>query len=103
MTDSARTYDHLPHGTLAEEAAKLAEVAQQWLGERSAGGLGGLGDVWADATDDGAPAECRTCPICRAKRMLAGLNPEVFEHLADAATSLSAAVRAMSKDQASGT
>jgi len=95
MTEHARSFDDAPHGTLAEEAVKLAAVAQQWLGERS---MGGLGDVWADATSEGQPAECRTCPICRAKRLLAGLSPEVFEHLSDAAVSLSAAVRAMGKD-----
>lgn len=116
MTDGARSDHGLPHGTIAEEAAKLAEAAQQWLGERTAegrgswshsgapGGLGAVDDVWADATapDDGPqqhdPPECRTCPICRAKRLVGGLTPEVFEHLAEAAVALSAAVKAMSKD-----
>jgi hypothetical protein len=94
MTDQARSSDHHPHGTLAEEAAKLAEMAQQWLEGRS---TADLSDVWAEATSDGEPPESRTCPICRAKRLLAGLSPEVFEHLSDAAVSLSAAVRAMGK------
>ncbi len=101
MTEHARSYDRFSHGSLAEEAAKLAEAAQHWLGDRSARGAGDLGDVWADATREGEdmPPECRTCPLCRAKRLLAGVNPEVYEHLAAAATSLSAAVRAMTKDE----
>jgi len=101
MTEHARSYDHLSHGSLAEEAAKFAEAAQQWLGDRSARGRGDLDDVWADATREGddLPPECRTCPVCRAKRLLAGVNPEVYEHLAAAATSLSAAVRAMTNDR----
>jgi hypothetical protein len=105
MTDHARTYDHLSHGSLAEEAAKFAEAAQHWLGERSARGTGDLDDVWADATrqDENLPPECRTCPVCRAKRLLAGVNPEVYEHLAAAATSLSAAVRAMTNDRPTST
>lgn len=95
MADYASSSDHLPHGTLAEEVAKLAEAAQQWLGERSSAGLG---DVWAAATAGGDAPECRGCPVCRARRLLAGVNPEVLEHLSDAAASLSAAVRAMGKD-----
>ena len=99
MTEQARSSDHHPHGTLGEEAAKLAEMAQQWLADRS---TADLGDVWREATSDDLPPECRTCPICRARRILAGLSPEVFEHLSDAAVSLSAAVRAMSKDGKDG-
>ncbi len=105
MTDHARSYDNLSHGSLAEEAAKFAEAAQHWLGDRSARGPGDLDDVWADATreDDDLPPECRTCPVCRAKRLLAGVNPEVYEHLAAAATSLSAAVRAMTNERPTST
>lgn len=97
MTERARPFDHVAHGTLAEEAARLAEAAQQWLVERA--GSGGH-DVWADAIDgmaDGAPPECRTCPICRARRLMAGVNPDVLAHLSEAAAALGAAVRAMSK------
>ena len=96
MTERARPFDHAPHGTLAEEAARLAEAAQQWLGER-AGPRDH--DVWGDAIDataDGAPPECRTCPICRARRLVAGVNPDVLAHLSEAAAALAAAVRAMS-------
>ena len=81
MTERARPFDHVPHGSLAEEATRLAEAAQQWLGERAAPGGH---DVWADAVTsepDGRPPECRTCPICRARRLMAGVNPEVIAHL----------------------
>ncbi len=103
MTDGARAFrEQPPHGSLAEEAAKLAEVAQQWLRDRSAPGAAEGGDAaddpWAAATDghDTAP-ECRTCPICRARRFVRNLDPEVLAHLSDAAASVSAAVQAMSK------
>ena len=53
------------------------------------------GDAWERATaDDGTPPECRGCPVCRVRRTLAEVNPEVFEHLADAVGSLGAALRA---------
>ena len=111
--------DH-SHGTVGEEAAKLAEAVQEWLGEWRAsstgpgglgglaglGGLGGLGrrvgrddDVWAAATapePDGA--ECRVCPICQGLRVLRGTRPEVFEHLSDAAASMAAALRELLRD-----
>ncbi len=97
MTERSRHSDKVPHGSLAEEAARLAEAAQQWLGQRAAPGGD---DVWADAvTSDsgGDPPECRTCPICRARRLMAGVNPDVLAHLSEAAAALAAAVRAMSK------
>ena len=98
MAESAGTYgDKRPHGTMAEEAAKLAEVAQLWLASRSGGTP--RDDVWADATAEpssGAP-ECEGCPICRVRRAFSGVNPEVYEHLSDAVTSLSAALRSLSK------
>jgi hypothetical protein len=95
MTDGAHTDpDHHPHGSIGEEAVKLAEAVQDWLGERT--GRGGS-DAWAAATAPEAfeSAECRVCPICRAMHFVSSMQPEVFAHLADAATSLAAAVRAM--------
>lgn len=93
MTDRARPSGHPPHGSLAEEAAKLAEVAQQWLGARSR--AASPDDVWADATAEAGPETCRGCPVCRARSLLTGVSPEVLAHLSDAAASLGAAVRAM--------
>lgn len=101
MTERARPFDHVPRGSLAEEASRLAEAAQQWLGDRA--GSGGH-DVWAEAvTPDDGPPECRTCPVCRARRLMAGVNPEVIAHLSEAAAALAAAVRAMSSGASTGT
>ena len=103
------TPDDHPHGSVGEEAEKLAAAVQEWLGEwrsgsggfGSFGGLGGgrAGDVWAAATahePDGA--ECRMCPICQGLRLLRGTRPEVFEHLSDAAASMAAALRELLRD-----
>ena len=110
-----------PHGSLAEEAAKLADVAQLWLKARSAGagpgwgartgdgGAGSAGDPWGAATDDatrpahdGTAPECRTCPICRARRFAGNLDPEVLGHLSDAVASMGAAIAAFSRNRSNG-
>jgi hypothetical protein len=96
-----------PLGSLADEAVKLADAAQLWLRARSAtggpGGAGGSADPWAAATDHvGTPAECRTCPICRAKRFARSLDPEVLGHLSDAVGSLGRAVAAFSRNRQTG-
>lgn len=99
MAENARAYDGgRPHGTMAEEAAKLAEVAQLWLASRAS--RAGGHDVWADATAEeaGEPPECAGCPVCRVRRTLAGVNPEVYDHLSDAVSSLVAALRALATD-----
>ena len=99
MTDGAHTPDHHPHGSIGEEAVKLAEAVQDWLGERTGHGPA---DAWAAATAPGAfeSPECRVCPICRAMHFVSTMQPEVFAHLADAATSLAAAARAMGGPEA---
>ena len=86
-----------PHGSMAEEAVKLAEVAQLWLSARSARER--ADDVWAAATAEPVadPPECAGCLYCRARRALSRLDPEVYDHLADAAGSLAAALRAVSR------
>ena len=100
MTDGAQNSDH-PHGSIGEEAVKLAEAVQAWLGERTGRGPA---DAWAAATAPGAfeSAECRVCPICRAMHFVTTMQPDVFAHLADAATSLAAAVRAMGEVEGRG-
>jgi len=106
-TDSSDSSDHPPHGTLGQEAAKLLEATQQWLGARSGRVPDGpWTDAWTAATTnattavttDGAAPDCRSCPICRMRRILSELNPEVFAHLADAAASMNAAMKAMGTD-----
>lgn len=101
MPQGARAYNRgrPPHGTMADEAVKLAEVAQVWLRARSARER--ADDVWAAATAEPtqAPPECEGCPYCRARRAFTGLNPEVYAHLADAAGSLAAALRALGRSR----
>jgi hypothetical protein len=101
MTDGAQNSDHHPHGSIGEEAVKLAEAVQDWLGERTGHGPA---DAWAAATAPGAfeSPECRVCPICRAMHFVTTMQPDVFAHLADAATSLAAAVRAMGEVEGRG-
>ena len=67
-----------PHGTMAEEAARLADVAHLWLASQSfgrpgAGGSGGTagaatdsGDVWAEESKipGMAPTESRPKSRC---------------------------------------
>lgn len=80
-----------PHGSLHEEAGKLAELLEAWL----AGARQSAGEWAAEATvDEGLHSpECRVCPICRLLAMLRGVRPETYEHLLDAAASLLAALR----------
>jgi Family of unknown function (DUF5304) len=98
MTDGAHTSDHHPHGSIGEEAVKLAEAVQDWLGERTGNGPA---DAWAAVTAPGAfeSPECRVCPICRAMHFITTMQPDVFAHLADAATSLAAAARALGEQE----
>jgi hypothetical protein len=81
------------HGSLHEEAGKLAEVLEAWLaGARRSAGTWAAAESTAD--DDGLHSpECRVCPICRTLALLRGVRPETYEHLLDAAASLLAALR----------
>jgi hypothetical protein len=95
MSENARSYGGPPHGSMAEEAVKLVEVAQLWLASQSSSSRG-ADDVWAEATaEDHTSAECRGCPICRVRRVLADVSPEVYEHLAEAVAAVGAAIRAL--------
>jgi len=93
--------ERFPHGTMAEEAAKLVDVAHLWLAAQSAQAArsGGADDVWAQATaaESEQPPECRGCPYCRVRRALSDVSPEVYEHLADALSSIGAALRALDR------
>ena len=113
--DRSRNFDH---GTMAEEAAKLVDVAQLWLAGRRGFGVNGprsatghVEDVWSAATasmggtgeDSAVPPECNGCPYCRVRRAVSGLSPEVYAHLADAVSSVSAALHAMEAGRPRGT
>ena len=106
------------HGTMAEEAAKLVDVAQLWLAGRRGFGATGYGsatgdaeDVWSAATmpadgtgeDSAVPPECHGCPYCRVRRVVSGMSPDVYAHLADAVSSVSAALQAMEAGRSRGT
>jgi hypothetical protein len=81
------------HGTLAEEAAKLAEIVETWLaGARQSAGAWAAGEQTGEGEPFHSP-ECRLCPICRLLALLRGVRPETYEHLLDAAASLVAALR----------
>jgi hypothetical protein len=83
-------------GPLAEEAAKLLEALQDWLGERAGGlgeRLGGLGGGLGDRIATGS-TECQLCPVCQLIGLLRAAQPAVVEHLADASASLLAALAA---------
>ncbi|HWB66537.1 MAG TPA: DUF5304 family protein [Mycobacteriales bacterium] len=71
------------HGPLADEAAKLAEAIAEW----ARGATSGLNLPIGDA------AECRLCPFCQLLAVLRRTQPETFGHLADASSSLIAALR----------
>lgn len=81
---TAHTGEHA-HGSLAEEAAKLAEALSGWV-------QGGFTQPFMEGA--GESAECQLCPVCQLLRLARGTRPEVFEHLADASVSLMAALRA---------
>ncbi len=69
-------------GSLAEEAAKLFGVAEEWWRTH----------VPATAEAHAGP-ECRVCPLCQVLSVVRTAQPEVFEHLVTAADAFAAAVR----------
>lgn len=81
-----------PVGSLAEEAAKLAEALQDFTRNRGSG--------WARTADAHlatGSAECRLCPVCRLIALARDTGPEVADHLADATASLLQAVRVVAE------
>jgi hypothetical protein len=101
-----RSTDGSAAGSLGEEAARLAAAVQDWLRgfpdvRRTAGEAGH--QARPDAAQAGeVPPECLVCPACQVLRLVRGTRPEVYGHLADAAASLSAALREMTADGAPG-
>ena len=77
-------------GSAADEARRLFEAVQQWA-HRTSGGAGEHLGGWSIAT--GSP-QCQLCPVCQLIGAVRGTHPEVVAHLADAAGSLLAALRA---------
>ena len=84
-------------GSLGEEAARLAAAVQDWL--HAAPGSEPHA-TWPDGEPgSGTPPECQVCPACQLLRLVRGTRPEVYGHLAEAAASLSAALREMNPDR----
>ena len=102
MSERPRAGRVPPHGSMADEAAKLVDVAHLWLAAQSAG-RGTSDDVWSAATAGPTePAECRGCPICRVRRAVGEVDPAVYGHLADAVSALGAALRAFDSGRRGG-
>jgi len=70
-------------GSLGEEATRLVEALSEW----ARGAAGG------DLPLATGSAECTLCPVCQLLALARRTQPETFSHLADAATSMLAAVR----------
>lgn len=76
-------------GPLGEEAARLAEALVDWARGAAPWATTHLHDLPL-ATDS---AECKLCPLCQLLTLVRQARPETFAHLADATSSLFAAVR----------
>jgi hypothetical protein len=76
-------------GSVAEEAARLFAAFESWVRDAAGGATAAVDSHIATGA-----AECQLCPVCRLISLLRGTRPEVFEHLADATTSMLAAMRA---------
>jgi hypothetical protein len=82
---------------LGEEAARLAAAVQDWL-QAAPGGEPHDTEPGSGPGSE-TPAECLVCPACQLLRLVRGTRPEVYGHLADAAASLSAALRELTADR----
>jgi hypothetical protein len=78
------------HGSLSQEAALLAEAVQEWMQGASRRTPG--------ADQRGAERQDPLCPACQLLRVVRSAKPEVYAHLADAASSLAAALRELVSD-----
>jgi hypothetical protein len=91
-----------PPGSVAEEAALLAEALKDWVvAHRDHTAADGAADGAADSGPGQRPAaapgeapECAYCPFCRLVSTFGLGRPDVTGHLIDAFTSVVAAVRA---------
>lgn len=75
------------HGALADEAARLLGVAQQWLHRA-------IDDQSTTRIANGSP-QCCWCPVCQLIATLRGDRPEISERLADIQTALLGLLRAL--------
>ena len=77
-------------GSLTEETAKLMAVLQAW-------GSGHATPAPSAGVDEpaGPAPECRDCPVCRVRRAVADVPPEVRAHFASAGASLALGVHGL--------
>ncbi len=97
MSENARAYGgpRPPHGSIAEEAAKLVEVAQLWLASQSRPAAPTTcGPTRRPRTPTSRPS-AGAAPSAGCARVLSDVSPEVYEHLAEAVAAVGAAIRAL--------
>ena len=90
-------------GSVAEEAAKLLSVLQDWAKESghhqaSAASqvVGGLAESMRGLGDSiGHGPDCKYCPVCQVINVVRETSPEVRQHLAIAANSMLQAMQGM--------
>ncbi|MBA2417303.1 MAG: hypothetical protein H0V64_15755 [Geodermatophilaceae bacterium] len=73
------------HGTLAEEARRLAEAFSDWSHDHPVG----------LAADEGTPETCRYCPLCQLIAVVRGQRPEVTARLAESGAAFLDALRSL--------
>lgn len=86
-------------GPIGEEAARLFEALGEWArtNVRPGAATDMGGQLWqglAGGIADGSPA-CQLCPVCQLIAVLRSAKPETFNHLLEASTALTAALRSM--------
>ncbi len=89
-----------PTGSLAEEAARLAAAAQEWL-RTATGPAAGPGSATGPADRPGdaagpvdATGPCRYCPVCQLAAALRDGHPELVDRVGELTAALLAAVHA---------
>lgn len=73
------------HGTLAEEARRLAEAFSDWTHDHPVG----------LAADAGTSENCRYCPLCQLIAIVRGQRPEVSARLVESGTAFLDALRSL--------
>ena len=90
------TAPHTETGTVADEAARLAEALQAWATTQAGASATGLLGALDGHVATGAP-ECRLCPLCRFITVARDAGPDVYDHLSDAMAAVLHAVRALAE------
>jgi hypothetical protein len=78
---------------LAEEAARLADAVRAWSGTLGDAAHHSGASPGTDGATGAADGTCPLCPFCQLLGVLRTVRPEVYAHLADAGSSLAAALR----------